>query len=218
MALTTYAGLSTGVYARLNRTAISADFDVFLSLAEAEIKRRLALSPVRPMHTVATATVSTAYLAAPIDILDVDSLSVADGGDVFELKPTNPQSMTAMYQRDDTTDRPEYYAQVGTEFRFWPQPDTSYTLTLIYWAHLPALTSSATTNWLSLAHPDVYYHGVLAHAYQEYFDQENADIQAGLFDLALQKVLDAYPSRPDRTGLRSEISPNQLSNWPFLLT
>lgn len=194
MTLTTYAGLSTGVYRRLNRTAVTNDYNDALELAEAEINRRLALAPVRPMHTRASATLNAEYYASPTGILDVDSLAI-DGDPILA---TTPQNIQRMFEADDSTGQPRFYAQVGTEFRLHPAPDQSYTGALTYWAKVPGLTSVATTNWLSLAHPDVYFHGVLAHLAQEYFDEKMAETQAALFDIALQKVLSAYPRRPDR--------------------
>ncbi len=194
MTLTTYAGLSTGVYRRLNRTAVTADYNDALELVEAEINRRLALAPVRPMHTRASATLNAEYYTAPTGILDVDSLAI-DGDPVLA---TTPQNIQRMFEADDETAQPRFYAQVGADFRLYPTPDQSYTGALTYWAKVPGLTSVATTNWLSLAHPDVYFHGTLAHLAQEYFDEKMAETQAGLFDIALQKVLSAYPRRPDR--------------------
>ena len=202
--MTTYAGLSTAVFRRLNRTADATVYDDCLGLCEAEINRRLALAPVRPMHTVATSTVTGEYHATATDILDVDSLQLALAGDTFRVLATAPQNLASMAEISDTTGRPRFYAQVGVQFRFYPAPDTSYALNLTYWAKVPGLTSVATTNWLSLAHPDVYFHGILAHAAQEYFDEKAADTNAQLFDLALQKVLDAYPRRADKMPLRSE--------------
>lgn len=209
MTTTTYAGLSTAAFRRLNRTADATVFNDCLELTEAEINRRLALQPVRPMHTVATSPVTTEYWAAPSDILDVDSMAIGDD----PILPTTPQNIAAMFEEEETEDQPKFYAQVGTQFRFYPPPDTSYTVTLTYWSKIPALTSLAASNWLSVAHPDVYYHGVLAHLHQEYFDEENAEKQAGLFDGALQKVLDAYPHRPDRRPLRAD--PGLLRNERF---
>ena len=211
MALTTYSGLSTGVFRRLNRTADAAVFDDCIALAEAEMNRRLAAMPVSAQHIRASLTLSTEFLSSPTDMLDTDTLQVEDDGDSFTILPTSPQNMEAMFARNDATGRPQYYTQIGTEFRFYPAPDTSYVVTLVYWQKVPNLTSGAPSNWLLADHPDVYFHGVLAHAHEEYFDEKNAATQATLFDAAIQKVLDAYPSRPDRAGLRSDISPNQLN-------
>lgn len=213
MALTTYSGLSTGVFRRLNRTAETTPFDDAISLAEAEINRRLALSPIRPMHTRATATIDAEYIATPTGIIDVDSFKIADAPMFY----ASPENMQDMFDKNDETGQPRFYTQIGTEFRFYPAPDATYTGALIYWGKVPNLNSIDDENWLLESHPDVYFHGVLAHLYQEYFDAENADAQAGLFDIAIQKVLDAYPHRADRTPLKTEISQNQLSGWRSVL-
>lgn len=213
MALTTYSGLSTGVFRRLDRTADSAVFDDCISLAEAEINRRLALNLVRPMHTVSSATIAAEFVAQPTGLVDVDSFRIDDA----PIHYTAPENLQAMFDKNDETGQPRFYTLIGTEFRFYPTPDQSYTASLIYWGKVPALTSGAPTNWLLSAHPDVYFHGVLAHAYQEYFDQANADTQAGLFDVAIQKVLDAYPHRQDRSPLKTEITQNQISGWRSVL-
>jgi hypothetical protein len=198
MTVTTYAGLSTAAFRRLERTAETTPFNDALELVEAEINRRLALSPVRPQHTTSALTIDAELEDAPAGLLDVDTLKITTSTAVDRVLATTPQNMAEMFERDDTTGQPRFYAQVGSQFRFYPAPDASYTGSLTYWAKVPALTSSATTNWLSLAHPDVYFHGVLAHLCQEYWDEKNAERQAALFDLALQKVLDAYPRRQDR--------------------
>ena len=203
MTIKTYAGLSTAVFRRLNRTAETTVFNDCIELAEAEINRRLALKPVRPMHIVATATLNGEYIADPTTILDVDSLSI----DGVPVKPTSPQNMQDMYERDATEGQPKFYAQVGEQFRLYPTPDVAYTAKLIYWSKVPPLTSVDDTNWLIAAHPDVYFHGVLAHAYQDYFDEANADTQASYFDVALQKVLDAYPHRSDSRPIRMDDMP-----------
>jgi hypothetical protein len=213
MALNTYAGLSTGVFRRLNRTAESTVFDDCISLMEAEVNRRLALSPVRPMHTVATATLNAEFIAQPSGLIDVDSFKISDTPILY----TSPENMQDMYDDRSETGQPRFYTLIGTEFRLYPEPDQSYTGSLIYWGKVPNLNSTDTTNWLLTAHPDVYFHGILAHAYQEYFDNENADAQAALFDIAIQKVLDAYPHRQDRRGLKTEITQNQLSGWRSVL-
>lgn len=195
MTTTTYAGLSTAVFRRLDRTADTTVFNDSLELAEAEINRRLALSPVRPMHTRATAALDAEYFAAPAGILDVDSFAI----DNEPILATAPQSIQAMFERDDSEGQPRFYAQVGTDFRLHPSPDTSYTGALTYWAKVPALTSVATTNWLSLAHSDVYLHGIMAYAMMDFiYPKDDIDARMDLFDAALQRVLDAYPKRTNK--------------------
>lgn len=210
-ALDTFSDLQTSVYSRLNRGANSTDFGIAIALAEAEINRRLALNPVRPMQVHTTAAISAEYEAVPTDILDVESLAI--NGDA--VTATSPQNIEQMAAKDPA--QPRYYAQIGSQFRFYPAPDQSYTLDITYWAKVPNLNATATTNWLLTDHPDVYFHGILAHLHQQYFDEKAAQTHAALFSDALDKVLSAYPNRSDTRPLRSEISPNQLSGWRLVL-
>lgn len=199
MAFGSYSDLSTTVFSRLNRGAVTADFDAAIVLAESEVNRRLALKPVRPMHTHSTATVSTEYVGVPADILDVDSMAING----VEVTCTSPQNIERMAAEDAAV--PRYYTQIGDEFRFHPVPDASYTLDMIYWAKVPNLNSTNTTNWLLASHPDVYFHGVLAHLYQQYFSPDEAETHAALFDAALEKVLSSYPTRTDTRPLTTDI-------------
>ena len=45
--------------------------------------------------------------------------------------------------------------QVGTNFRFSPAPDSSYTATLVFYKAFDTLSSSTTTNHILTNHPDV---------------------------------------------------------------
>ena len=72
-------------------------------------------------------------------------------------------------EMDDTwasqhQNRPLAFTQEGTNLRFAPTPDASYTVLLGYMQGIPALSNSATTNWLILDYPDVYLYGALAAA------------------------------------------------------
>jgi hypothetical protein len=203
MTVTTYAGLSTAVFRRLDRTAETTVFDDCISLAEAEINRRLALAPVRPMHVRAAATLDAEYYAAPSGIVDVENLRIEPD----RILATTPQNMQAMFEADDTLGQPRFYTEIGTDLRLYPAPDQSYAATITYWTKVPALTSVATTNWLSLAHPDVYLTGIEAFAKQDYhFDQREIDAAFELFNIALEKVLSAYPRRVDKAPLRSDLA------------
>lgn len=87
---------------------------------------------------------------------------------------------------------------------------------MTWWTKIPPLTTVNTSNWVMVSHPDVYWHGVLAHAYQHYLDEALSQVHAAYFSDALDKVLSAYPSRPDRGGLSSDINPTALHTWGLL--
>ena len=63
---------------------------------------------------------------------------------------------------DGATGRPAHYCVQGANFRFGPTPDVAYTATLVYYLKVPALTDSATSNWVLAQHPDAYMYGAMA--------------------------------------------------------
>jgi hypothetical protein len=206
MALATYSELLAAVYDRLQRAPEANVFDNSLALAEAEINRRLALNPVRPMHQRQTSTINAEFIATPSGILDVDSFKVINGENGSDLVYSSPQNLEEMAQAGQVSGTPKFYTQIGSEFRFYPSPDGPYIATLTAWMNVPKLTVAAAVNWLLTAHPDVYFHGVLAHSYQHYYDDENSKTQGELFDSAIAKVLDAYPHRVERRPLTGDVA------------
>ena len=63
-----------------------------------------------------------------------------------------------MYQR------PEYFAITDNAIELCPTPDTNYELQLTYYANIPELSSTNTTNVVSDKFPDVYIYGCCKHA------------------------------------------------------
>jgi hypothetical protein len=60
--------------------------------------------------------------------------------------------------------KPQYYTVVGSQLEFIPTPDTQYEGELTYYAKIPALSDSNTSNWLLTYAPDLYLYGALIEA------------------------------------------------------
>jgi hypothetical protein len=73
MALSTYAELKSSVADWLNRSDLTTAIPDFISLAEAQMERKLR---TRQMISRASATISTEYSALPDDFLEVKSLKL----------------------------------------------------------------------------------------------------------------------------------------------
>ena len=70
---------------------------------------------------------------------------------------------------------------------------------------MPALSDSATTNWLLASHRNAYLYGTLAQAeLLGWNDSRMANI-ATLFANAMDGVIARYPVQSDMTPLRSEL-------------
>ena len=145
MAITTYAELKTAIADFLNRddlTSVSADF---ITLAEADINRR-----VRHwrMEKRSTAQLDTQYSAMPADFLEALRFYITSG-DTSPLELISQFEMVDhRHKSGDATGKPQYYAVTAGEFEVYPTPDSTYTAELYYYARTTALSDSNTTNWL----------------------------------------------------------------------
>lgn len=124
--------------------------DEIIDNAEAYINRELR---AREMETTnATFSITGEFVALPTDFAEVKSLWLNTSPRKF-LTHEPDESQLRLYT---TSGEPRFYNIVGTNFHFAPVPATTQSSTLIYYLKVPALTGSATTNWLLTAHPDVY--------------------------------------------------------------
>lgn len=215
MALATYADLQASIVEWLINDNLASRAPDFIALAESEINKRLAVRPVRPMQGISTASITGEYIAHPTDMLAPDSFLI-DGTQDWRVTYVTPEQMAAM-KYDETRRRaelvslwggenapPEYYTIVGTDFRFYPTPQTTFAAELTYWRRLPALSNSNTANWLLTAFPDTYLYGSLAVA-SGFTDEPKEGAWQGLFTNAIDGVLSAYPKPPATAPLRADI-------------
>ena len=161
MALDTFAGLKTTIADYLNRDDLTAIIPTFITLAEAKLNRKLR---VRQMLKRATASVDSQYFAYPADWLQAKE---------FQLN-TNPivrlEFVTEAYGDELKANnyvapgKPSYYTIIGTQLEVIPTPDATYTGELTYYAKIPALSDSNTSNWLLAYAPDLYLYGALTEA------------------------------------------------------
>lgn len=114
------------------------------------------------MEKALSGATSSGVFALPADYLEIKNLrtvgapdTVLDRSSVFELY--------AIYPRNGVTGQPYAFARDGSNLVFGPSPDTNYTLAGTYYAKLPALSPSNTSNWLITDAPDL----ILAAAMKE---------------------------------------------------
>lgn len=209
--IASFLDLRAQVADRIKRTEsdITSPFEMWIALTEAEINRRISMTPVRPAQVIDSLTVDGAYIVAPGGLIGIEHLYL-DGA---ELRPTSAQQIAVKNSVVVSDAAPQFYALVGNKISFFPTPDATYTASVVYWSRVSPLSESNTSNWVFADHPDVYWFGALAHGFQHYFDEAESQVNAGYFSDALDKMVASYPSRPDRVGLASDISPYKLSGW-----
>lgn len=177
MAITTYAELQTAVMDYLDRPDLSSFVTTFITLAEGSINARLR---VRQMETVANLTPTAGAVTLPTDYLQYRRV-VDLGSPRNELDYVSPSVADNLYPYG-TAGRALDFTIIGDSLKTYPL--TSYDVELTYYAAVPALSVSNTTNWLLTKRPELYLRLSIAHAAN--FIQDN---QAASLNLQLAEAL-----------------------------
>ena len=185
MALTTYNELKTSIGDWLNRSDLTTAIPDFISLAEAQIERTLR---TRQMLTRTTLTVDSEFETIPADFLETRALKLTS------TNPDTPMSFMTMDALDQESTkftgsgRPRFFGVVGTEFRFVPTPDASYTAEIVYFANINKLSASVATNFILTSSSDIYLYGALLQAAPYLQDDARIQVWATLYERALNDL------------------------------
>lgn len=152
MALANYSDLLTAVANWLNRTDLTSRIPEFITLAEAEFNRKLRTIE---MEATATATATDGVAALPSGFAGLRSITW-DNTALDYIAPGE------LLEDDSTADRPRYYTIADGQILL--RPIVTGDVTITYYASVPALTVSNTTNWLMTKHPDLYLFATLMQA------------------------------------------------------
>ena len=181
----TYAELKTAIANYLNRSDLTSDLDTFIDNVEAELNRRLR---TKDMIKRATATADSQYLAVPTDWMEAINVEITSN----DFSPLFQQSIESLdvYRKsnNNSVGQPVYYAMVDDSIELAPTPDGQYTLQLTYYAKISALSSSNTSNFVSVSHPDVYLYGALKHASIFLMEDERIPMFTQQFEKALEEM------------------------------
>lgn len=161
MTITTYAELQSAVADFLNRDDLTSAIPTFIKLAESRIDRELRHWR---METRSTAELDTQYSAIPADFLQPIRLQITDAPTSDVAPISTAQMLQLRGDRNDRVGRPTNYALTAGGIELYPTPDLTYNASLVYYARVPALSASNTTNWLLTEAPDVYLYGALVHS------------------------------------------------------
>lgn len=185
MALTNYSELKSSIADFLNRDDLTAVIPTFISLAEAQFARDLRHYQ---MENRATGTIDSQYMTKPGDWLETIRINITTAN----TRPLDLLSSQAMVDKRanylDLTGIPRYYRHSENQFEFFPSPDDSYGVELLYYQRVPALSDSNTTNWLLTEAPDAYLYGSLVHSAPYLSEDQRTAIWAQLFGAAMQRL------------------------------
>ena len=183
MALSNYGELKTEIANFLNRDDLTSSIPSFIAMAEASIGRDL--RHWRQQKRV-TAGLDERFEDLPSDWLEMVHVYLSDG---TELEYA---SLAEIARRkiltNDQAGKPKVYTLNSGQIEFIPAPDETYSVTLIYYARVPAFVENDDTSWLLLQNPDVYLYGSLIHSAP--FLQEDARMAtwAQLYSAAISNL------------------------------
>ena len=159
MAIDSYSTLQQAVLDWVNNPEIEQTVATFITLAEAKFNRELRL---RDMLTRSEAVSSNEFVAVPADFLENYSLElnmsgIASRQPLTYIGPLEAKSLKA----NKITGLARYYTIIDGAFEILPTSSSSVDLLLTYYARIPALSTSNTSNWLLVKAPDLYLYGTL---------------------------------------------------------
>lgn len=166
-AIVDYASLKTAIGEWFMARDLSADADVFIDLAEAFFNVRLRC---RQMETIASIAASSNTYALPSDYLEYKRV-VEKASIRRPLKYISEDAIESLYP-DRASGLSNHFTIIGSTIYTFPLSTTD--IELLYYAKIPALTGAATTNWLLLAHPNLYLHACLLYAAE--FTKDDAEL------------------------------------------
>lgn len=204
MSLDSYANLKLEVAAYLDRSDMavtSGGIDTFIDLAESWFNRNLR---VRQMtDSTAVLSVTAGVITHPTGWLKWKQI-VMTTTPIVELDITTEKAALTI-DSSNTPSTPSKVIVRGSSSIIWPLPNStsSYTYRGIWYTAVPALTGSATTNWLLTAYPDAYLYGSLLQSaarlqndarvplWQSAFEQVVGEINASAADDEMGQAMTA---------------------------
>ena len=185
MALTNYSELQSTIASYLARSDLTAMIPDFIRLAETRLRRELRIRQMLKVSTT-TATAGDSTIELPSDFLQMRDLHL-NTNPVTTLEYLSPN---ALFRNSRTTQSglPHQYTVLAEEFQLSPVPDSNYTLSLLYYAAPPFLTTGNTTNAFTNTCPDLLLYGALGEAEPYIMNDARLQTWATLYDRGLNAL------------------------------
>lgn len=203
MAITNYTELKSSIANWLNRDDLTTVIPDFISLAEADMERKIRHWR---MEQRSTASLDARYTQVPQGFLEAVRFHLDVDERPIEL--LTPLTLQQRRQSNaDTKGKPQFYAIIAGQIEIWPTPDATYTGELYYYTRIAPLTDSAPTNWVLQFFPDAYLYGALVHSAPYLVDDQRTGTWAALY----QSAIDGINGNNDKakfggSGLRMQIN------------
>jgi len=184
MALSNYTELQASVADFLNRSDLTSVVPDFITLCEADLNRQLR---VGEMSLRTRAPLNSQYVKLPPDFLGMRNIELVTDP-VTPLEYRNLENLDR-HRRDDASGKPVYYSIMKDNLEFAPVPDGEYTVEIVYYRKIPALSADNATNWLLSEHPDAYLYGALMQSAPYLHADERIGTWAGRYQQIVQQII-----------------------------
>ena len=182
MALSNYTDLQAICADFLNRSDLTDITKDWIKMAEAEFNRVLR---TREMAVRTRSPLSTQYVKLPPDFIGMRNIELITDP-ITPLEYRNPHTLD-IHRSNDATGKPLYYSVIQDNLEFAPVPDSEYTLEIVYYQKVPAL-SVHTTNWLLDNHPDAYIYGTLLQSPVYLGHDERITLWLGRYNQIIEQI------------------------------
>lgn len=185
MSLTNYSDLKTTVANYLGRSDLTSQIPDFISLAEIRLNRNLRIRQMLKNATAPT-TGGDPTVGLPSDFLELRDIYIA-GNPRITLSYMSPSAFSRD-ARADQSGRPVFYTLTGAEFVLAPLPDTTYTLTMLYYAKPTALSDANTSNVFMANAADCLLYGALLEAEPYLLNDARMQTWSALYNNAVDSL------------------------------
>ena len=188
--MTTYATLVADIkdYMEDDGTEFSDAVDGFIDVAELKLSRDLAVPAFRKRQT-SSLTQSDPFLTLPTDLITLEYLQTVSSNVRTNLLLKSDEFMQEYWPNRTSTGTPKYYAYFDNSTIYVaPTPSANTPVEISYRRRLPALSSSATSNWLSTDAYDAPLYACLIEASTYNRNDKTLGYYTQLYQKAVQDV------------------------------
>lgn len=196
MSITTYGELKSAIGDFLNRDDLTAVIPTFISLGEARIARDL--NHWKQEKRVTT-DIDERYEDLPTDWISIIQVQHTDGG---VISSSSSSEMASKRAQSSTAAKPRYWRLTANEMEFYPIPDATYNITMLYRARIPALTDADPSNWLLTYSPDVILYAALMQSAPYLADDARVAVWGSMY----QSGVEALNNESDQAQVSGPLS------------
>jgi len=176
--ITNYSTLKIAVGNWLARDDLSTYIPDFIQFGEKKLYRQ---ARTRGMEKALEETIADGVVDLPSDYVEL-KYAYLNTNPIQALERKTPDWIYKKYPTRSATSKPVYVSREAETLIFGPYPDSTYEVIGVYYARLPGLSDTNTTNWFTTNAPDLLLYAALAEASLFIEDEENTAKYDRLFE------------------------------------